>query len=384
MDDPPRCLVTDELLDRMGGSLAHIVPNAMGGRLAFPSLLSPRGNEILNRKFDLPLIKAFSPLSSMVDVYRDRGRNRTTRMEGPDGAVYQYHPDEPLRPDRPSFSVTPHEDGGQEVRIVARTMSEMRTLLGRLKKADPAVDIDEMLSLAREEQVEIGGKLKGGLQIGPRVVFPAAFIMANLCAAHHAVPPASSFREYVAGYDPDEELPNLPPQTFYFFDDRPYLDDETLGHLICLVSSRDRSRLLFLVELFGFYCVGVVLPNPNAVEIEFSHAVDVVSGRMFTPPMDFERLRSRPWEATHSLGEPAFYEIMQGRMGRVMEQAAFRAHRQNVLAAMEEAIGTVDGRPLSEADIEGLARAMAEYWAPILVRRLAEQEAAGDIDETNE
>src|ERR1700724_754398 len=62
-------------------SEAHIFPNALGGRLAPRGLICRECNTLLNDLADNPLIRAFGPWPTLVDVPRQNGKNPPAVVE---------------------------------------------------------------------------------------------------------------------------------------------------------------------------------------------------------------------------------------------------------------------------------------------------------------
>ena len=197
----PRCIITGDPITPENDSKAHVIPSALGGRLKPLGLLSRDANTLLGDTIDLLLIQAFQALMTLLDGSRDRGTNRPVRLTDENGRTLIFEFGEPLKLAQPSYTETPTGDG-MEFHIDARNLKELRTLLGRVKAKVPSFDIDEAVKQAVVTRTWPDGVLRGQLQIGPGVVFPAVFVAASVFAAHHGFDPHPRLRAYVSGFDP--------------------------------------------------------------------------------------------------------------------------------------------------------------------------------------
>jgi len=77
----PSCRGCGQPLTPELNSDAHIFPNALGGRLAPGDLICRECNSLLDRLADNPLIKAFGPWPTLIDVPRQRGSNPAVEVE---------------------------------------------------------------------------------------------------------------------------------------------------------------------------------------------------------------------------------------------------------------------------------------------------------------
>ncbi|HEX4409006.1 MAG TPA: hypothetical protein VH206_09550 [Xanthobacteraceae bacterium] len=141
------CIVTGELINKDNDSKAHVIPSALGGRLKPKGIVSINGNGILDEKFDFPLVDAFQSLMNLLNGSRDRGDNQPTRMRDESGKEYIVRFGEPLELTRPEY-LEGEEGGLSSITIKARTLKNVRTLLGRYKRKHPEFDIDEALKHA--------------------------------------------------------------------------------------------------------------------------------------------------------------------------------------------------------------------------------------------
>ena len=69
-----KCILTGVELSEENDSKAHIIPSALGGSLKPKGILSKSANNILNEKFDVPLIKVTSFFMALLGAIPDRGK----------------------------------------------------------------------------------------------------------------------------------------------------------------------------------------------------------------------------------------------------------------------------------------------------------------------
>ena len=75
------CRGCGDPLTKQNDSKAHVLPQALGGRLAPNGLLCRRCNGILNDVVDLPLVEAFGAWPTLLDIRRQRGKNPSKMVE---------------------------------------------------------------------------------------------------------------------------------------------------------------------------------------------------------------------------------------------------------------------------------------------------------------
>ena len=274
------CLLKPEIeITYAGSPEAHIIPSALGGRLAPKGLLSHAANELLNKKVDGPLITQLAPLMTMLGARSDRGGPiRPTQVQGASsGKRYVIYFDKPTALAIPEYTETPQPDGTIQVEIKARDMREARTLLGRVRKLDPTFDVEGTLASATPRSELPDEWLRYSFNIGGGVIFPAAYTMLSLFAAHRLgfIPPA--WPSYIEALDP--AAPILPPDTFHFYTDAPWLIGSVgeVGHKLALSSKN--GTLFGYVELFGVVCAGAVLSRDFRTEVNETYGCDVLARR---------------------------------------------------------------------------------------------------------
>lgn len=376
----------DVELTRDNSPAAHIIPSALGGRLAPTMLLCHDANETLNRKVDNPLVRALSPIMTMLGAHPDRGGGvRPADVVGADtGTRYVFSFDSPITLKAPSYEETQHPGGVVQADIRARTMKEARTLLGRVQKQVPGFNIEAALAGAKEQSFPVPEAVRFSLNLGSGVCFAAAYTMLALFAAHRIgfCPPA--WRPYIATLDPT--APTLPSGVFHFYADAPWIEggDGMTGHKLALFTG-EGGELCGYAELFGAISVGAVLAPDFGREVEELYACDILERR------DVEGLRIDR-TALRRLGFRANPE----ETGQAPDQILPRLHQVVALAAKrqrEAAIGRIvaevfgqlpEGAEVTEETLNLIAYRVAhEVAAPMLAAPglLARHAPAGRSEE---
>jgi hypothetical protein len=317
-------------------------------------LISRKGNEILNKKFDVSIGNAYRNIMAAVDGKRDHGNNQPAEVWTSSGVRSYFRLGEPIRRIHPVI-----QEGPNGVTILERRKKDARrALVGKLAK----IIRDTLCSLpagAESPRVNVG--LKGGKSeqfpvplnaskkeiqhiaeqiadrmmneaeymppedktiflgtpAGPSISFPTAYVMVSLYAAHFGVQPGSQFREYVEAFDPANV--KRPPSTFYFMPDPPIFGtDAQLAHQLVLIASAAHKSVFGYVSIFGIAEVVVVLPHEGSSDFTHSYAVDVLTGRRVSVRNIEAAKALLPFQPTPEPGAPCFQAIGQ-RFGRVRD-----------------------------------------------------------------
>lgn len=167
------CRGCNSPIDSENDSEAHIIPNALGGRLAPKGIICRSCNSELDKYADNALIKAFGDWPTLMDIPRQRGKNPPKIIETRDGHRVRLNPDGSLlRTDiQYDISNTPE---GHLVEISAGDMKTFRQLLNRAAKDFPQLDLDMALEHAKKMGVDDDDELKMSLDFSPAAVFGGA------------------------------------------------------------------------------------------------------------------------------------------------------------------------------------------------------------------
>lgn len=312
----PRCIITDEPLTAENDSRAHVIPSALGGRLKPLGVLSRAANTLLGDTVDQLLIDALYPIMAQIDGSRDRGSNPAIEMEDSQGGRYRVEFGQAIQLAAPIYRETEEPDR-TVISIQARTMKEMRTLLGRVRSRVPDFDIDEAMRIAEVvKSWPPDGVLRSQMDIGPRRTFPALFVAASVFAASKGIVRHPELRGYVAAFGVEQPAP--PPDTFNFYSTKPWATAPgDVTHKVVLIGDPARGQALVFFELFNMLEIAVTLPYDGAEQRVESYGVDVLTGTEVPVEVDAAAVLARSWEASHDL-EPQLWKLIERRVGRVV------------------------------------------------------------------
>ncbi|WP_434716933.1 HNH endonuclease [Paraburkholderia sp. A2RO-4L] len=280
-------------------SEAHIIPNALGGRLKPKGIICRECNTELDRIADNALVQAFGSWPTLLNVPRDRGAHPDKDVSTQSGKRVRISADGTLTRVDPVYTVTAIDDGHQ-VEIGAGVMKTARQLLQRAAKQFPQIDVDEALQHARTIGVNDGDALKMGLDYHPRAVFGgivSALWLYLIHVAGHAIMDWNRLLEKIRSAQRTGE------KFRYMTDGLPGLvgPEVPFGHKIVVRSVPRTGELIAYVEILGVLCVGGLLAKARAPSdlIEHIYVYDLDSqsdrsGEFSISAAEFER---QDWEA---------------------------------------------------------------------------------------
>lgn len=350
-------MVTGEVLDTAGGSEAHIIPNALGGRLAPKWLLTREANNLLNERVDLPFVQALSPLASLLNVKRQRGSNPPAVLVRKSGERVMRSPDGKLTVLAPTYKV---EREGDRVKLYLRasTRKQIQHLLARARSEFPKL-CDTDLSATVEPVEERLNDAHFTVGLGPNPWFRWAYVAAHLLAAHVIGRVGEGFARQMSALIASED--HIPEGVFYWSADEAWVaTDRDTHHLAGLLPSEPGGECLAVLEVFGLPAVAVRISGCT-LTLPWFHAVDPIAGSVFVPDIRRGTMLSLPREATHAWDGDALVSVLRSRMARL--GAAIT--RLNRIAFADRVIREVLGRRsegdlITEDDIWEIAARVAE------------------------
>jgi len=363
------CIITGDEITPENDSAAHVIPSALGGRLKPKGFLSALGNQILNDKVDAPLIRSLGPFMTLLGGSRDRGDNAPLIMKSGD-TTYVVSFGGPIQLARPEYRERV-EGEATVIEVRARTMKEVRQLLGRVKAKHASFDVESALAMAAEQSVYLPEMLGTRVNVGPNPVFPAVFAMANVYAAWLGMPLHSDFVTYIhqlpdrVKYEPEgqEVKVDMPPNTFYWLPPTPpYSRPPSVSHAVIYFGDPSRKKAIFYAELFNLPGVAVVLPYDGSDVLEKTYAVDVVTAMEQHLVLDRQAYRE-PWECTHET--PELFDIVQQSVGRILELATQRMREHEIERIISDVVGNAP--VFTEQHIGEISTRVAELAARLMI-----------------
>lgn len=353
-------------------SREHVIPNAIGGRKRVSDFLCVACNSTTGSEWDDELVRQLTPLCTMLNVKRSRGRNRAFEVETVSDRRLTLDPDGWMGIAEPLFEAQ-ELAGKTSVRIRARTTHELKGMLSGLKKKHPQIDVDELMKQAepvREYSVE---PYAIALSVGGTV---AGRSMVKSCLAMvHDAGPATDQCEEAKHYLLKGEKP-----CFGFYTKRDLVrnrPEKTFFHCIHVRGDPEQRQILAYMEYFG--CLRFVAWLSRAYEGgAFTHcyAVDPVTGK----ELDLDVvLDISPAELTEiDDGGAVDYGEVARALGVLVEAWKEIDIERARTHAIDDAIafacaecGVSEGDILSDEQAAQIARVVAGRMTPYLMHTVA-------------
>lgn len=256
---------------------AHIIPNALGGRLKPRGILCATCNGALDRLADNALIEAFAQWPTMVDLPRQRGQNPAAVITTADGSRYRIEAKGTRTVAVPSYVETP-VPGGHQIAISAPTEKMAKQLLAKAAKDHPSLDTQTLLAAVKAGEYtteKVPEPYRIRFRFGPDQVFPGVFAALWLFHIHAVGRPYCSWPELLAKLS-DGSLTRL---LRYATRGLPGLQGPAIdiGHKLVLRSVPEKGLLVGYVEILGALKIGGVLATGYAEGVEAIYATDAMA-----------------------------------------------------------------------------------------------------------
>jgi hypothetical protein len=271
---------------------AHIFPNALGGRLAPGGLICRECNTLLNDLADNPLIRAFGPWPTLVDVPRQKGKNPAVVVETTGGQRVRIEADGSRTLAKVVYDVEPI-DGGHKVELGANNWKVVTQLINRAAKQFPQLDPTQAKAHARVVKIPPTDLWRITTNFSPENAFPAAFAafwLFFLLKTGHTLTPWPRALDVIKAVRENCTFRYLP-------DGLPGLrgPDIPIAHKIVLRTVPATGQLIGYFEALGTLRVGGLIaagpPNP----LEFIYVADVFGRSDRSPEFSID---ARTFEAT--------------------------------------------------------------------------------------
>lgn len=232
-------------------------------------------NSTTGAEWDDELVRQLTPLCTMLNVKRARGRNRPFVVETVSDRKLTLNPDGSMTIAKPLFEAQ-ELAGETAVKMHARTMRELKGMLSGLKKKHPQIDVNELMKQAEPVREYTGEPYAISLSVGGAL---ASRSMVKSCLA----------MVYDAGLTTDqcEEAEHYllkgGKPCFGFYTKRDLVrnrPEKTFLHCVHVRGDPEQRQILAYVEYFG--CLRFVAwLSRNYEGRAFSHcyAVEPVAGK---------------------------------------------------------------------------------------------------------
>lgn len=263
------CRGCGDPLTEANDSAAHIIPNALGGRLDPTRIICRTCNTLLDTLADNALIKAFGDWPTLLDIPRQRGKNPPKLMQTLNGHRVRMNADGTSTRTDVQYDVEEIPDG-HLLQIAAGDIGTFRQLLGRATKQFPQVNAAEAERNARTVGIEDDDKINVRLDFSPDAVFGGVITAVWLFLIHrtgHVFMNWTRLQSCIAGMRANGGAFR------YFVDGLPGLHGPEigLGHKIIARSVPGTGELIVYVEILGILKVGGVFAKSPAPALALEH-----------------------------------------------------------------------------------------------------------------
>lgn len=328
-----KCRGCDEPITSKNDSEAHVIPNALGGRLKPKGIICRTCNTALDDLADNALVRAFGAWPTLLDIPRDRGSNPSKAVTTRQGRRVRMDPDGTLTKTDVVYDVTPVESG-HAVDIAAGDFKTFRQLLRRLQTQFPNFDPVAAERQAQKVGLDDDDQLKLSLDVSPAAVMGGAITAIWLFLIMKT---GRTFMDWSTLQAVVRKMQSSGGTFRYLTEGLPGLigPDLPIGHKLIVRSVPKSGELIAYVEILGVLRLGGVFakaPAPSIL-IEEIYVHDVwgradVSGDFSIEAVAFE---AQEWRNV-GLG-PDDVEAVQAHFKSRLEDVFVRHYRNRFPAS---------------------------------------------------
>ena len=244
-------------LNVSNNSEAHIIPNALGGRLKPKGILCRTCNGELDSLADNALVEAFGAWPTLLNLPRDHGSNPPKSLISKSGRNVRVTANGPYTATDVRYDKTALGDDATSFEINAPTRKIMRQKVRQLVKEFPQVDAAEAERHAKEVSLRADERLFAPINLHPAALLggvAAAIWLYSIYATGTAALDWSGLKQYIV-----ESQKGLGPWRHYV-DGLPGLvgPDVSFGHKVVLRSIPSTGQLIAYAEVLGVLRIGGV------------------------------------------------------------------------------------------------------------------------------
>ena len=263
-----RCRGCDKNISEENDSEAHIIPNALGGRLAPKGIICRTCNSVLDRLADNALIEAFGAWPTLLNIPRQRGSNPRKTIESRKANKVQLSSDGSLKRMDVRYDVSTIPEG-HVVQIAAGNMKTFQQLLTRAGKDFPQFDPVAARQYAQTVGIP-GDEIKMSLDFSPAAVFGGvvtAIWLYLIMKTNHA------FMDWKRLLSCIDQMQKNGGTFRYFINGLPGLVGPKidLGHKIIVRSVPSTGELIAYVEILGILKIGGLFAKSQIPGYELEH-----------------------------------------------------------------------------------------------------------------
>ncbi len=362
------CAFCGAALTNSNFSKEHVIPNAIGGRKTVSRFICVNCNSSTGSEWDNELVNQLKPLCTLLNIKRGRGKNQPLPVETVKGRKLILDPNGSMAP--PKLSFEKHDLGEKtEIKICARSKSELQNTLEDLKKKHPQIDVATLLAEANDVREYSEDPLQFSLEFGGahsgRSVIKSCLALAF--KAGLSIDECEHVKSYLLG--------DGAPCFGYFYErdlvkNRP---ENTIFHCVHVCGDPANKQVLAYVEYFSFHRVVACLSsNYDGRAFSHSYAIDPIAGA----ELDIEiKLKIEPQEITeiyeckkeNTDKKTQALEAVLMRWYKQDRERAFADAAEDASAFAQAECGVKPGDLMSDQLAAKLARVATDRITPFLV-----------------
>jgi len=279
---PKHCEGCSAPISKANRSSAHIIPNALGGRLTSSWLICAKCNTELDEIADHALIEAFGVIPTLLDIPRQRGANPPKRLKMQSGANVVLSPDGSLKTTDMSYKVTPVTEG-HSVEIEAPDRKRAGQLIKRAAKQFPQLNAEDAANAARVVTLPDDDAMRVSVNFGSQAVGGGAWTIVWLFYLLRIRRKLMPWVELHAVIKREQEHGTC----FRFLADTPagiIGPDPDMGHVLVLRLLPATGEVVAFIQILGVLKLAGVIGTAKASARGFQqiYAFDVLGGREVT------------------------------------------------------------------------------------------------------
>lgn len=363
------CVMCKSQLTDEKGSVEHIIPNAIGGRIKVKSLICEKCNNDLFGKYDASLSKDFEIICNTLNIKRERGK--PIKIKGTyKGREYYLSPDGKPEQTHIIYNKTKKEDGTEKHQIIARNEKEIRKALENVKRKHPEIDVDSAMQHVNKEQKYLKSGLKIELKIGGEDTFKAIAKIAFLYLLYKN-PTFSGDLEPIRGYLNGQKTGEF----VYFYIPEKYVIpqvDFSVNHIISIESVPENSSLVAYIEFFSTASFLVLLSENCNEDISIKYIYDVMERTDVTEEYDINE-DDIPREKCKEIikNDPLPVALLSTRLNElgkfISKIRTQKFFDRAIKSAMNDVFGKVpDGTLITSEMISEFSEILAKNLLPLL------------------
>lgn len=295
-----KCYGCNERLTVSNNSEAHVIPNALGGRLAPKNIICKSCNGKLDKLADNNLVKAFHAWPTLLQIPRQRFRHASFKTDTDNGNQVKINSDASLQKLGVEYEKTEIE-GGHKLHLSASNEKTLVQLIQRARKDFPQLNAysdEEIKEHFRIGQLPDDERIKVSIDMYPEAIFGGCATALWLFMIHktkHAPMNWEGLLNYI-------HYCKIGNNLRYYTEGLPGLvgPDIQLGHKLVLRSIPETGELVAYIEILNILKVGCIFAKSpkkgTSIEHIYAYDLSLKKDRSDEFSIDDEAFKIQPWK----------------------------------------------------------------------------------------